>query len=254
MNTTLPPRSIPTPAIRLDRHDCALVADWRRFLFVHYSVAPEVLQPHVPYELDRYGGRAFISLVYFTLERMRMPRLGALGEAMLRPISNHPFLNVRTYVTHGGKDGICFLAEWIPNRLSEQLGPVVYGLPYRFAEFDCERRDDDGVARLAIRDPRAKAELAITFPTNDSAPRPCAAETSETFLLERYHAYTFRGPIRRRFTVAHEPWLMNRVDWVRTDTSLIEAVFPWFRSAKFHSAHASAGVTDVQMGKPHRLD
>jgi uncharacterized protein len=127
-------------------------------------------------------------------------------------------------------------------------------LPYRFANFDCDHRADDGVARLAITDPRAKAELAITFPTNDGEPRPCASETTETFLLERYHAYTFRGPIRRRFTVAHEPWLMNRVDWVRTDTSLIAAVFPWFAAAKFHSAHASPGVTDVQMGKPHRLD
>lgn len=255
MKTILPPPSLArSSTAKLPPHECALVADWRRFLFVHYSLPPEILAPHVPYELDLFEGRAFVSLVYFTLERMRPPFLPGTGEVLLRPISNHPFLNVRTYVRHAENEGICFLAEWIPNRLSELLGPWLYGLPYRFGEFDCEVRANDGVAHLVIEDPRARATLGITYPLEIGAGERCETETVDAFLLERYRAYTFRGPTRRHFTVAHEPWLMRPLDWIRTDTSLIETVFPWFKAATFHSAHASPGVTGVEMSWPHRVD
>lgn len=254
MNTTLPTPDVRNaPAARLPRRERALIADWRRFLFVHYSLPPEALAPHVPYDLDLYDGRAFVSLVFFTLERMRPPFLSGVGEVLLRPISNHPFLNVRTYVNHRGADGICFLAEWIPNRISEKLGPRTYGLPYRFGEFDHEFRREDGVARLGIDDPAVEARLALTYPITLGPDRACEPGTAEAFLLERYRAYTFRGALRRTFRVAHEPWRIRSVDWIRANTSLIETAFPWFKAATFHSAHLSPGVTDVEMGFPHRV-
>lgn len=255
MNSTHPTFEVRTaPPARLPRRDCALVADWRRFLFVHYSLPPEALAPHVPYELDLFEEHAFVSLVFFTLERMRTPFWGSVGEVLLRPISNHPFLNVRTYVNHRGRDGICFLAEWIPNRISEKIGPLTYGLPYRFGEFDHEFRRDDGVARLGIDDPRIGARLAIAYPIALTEERPCEPDTAEDFLLERYRAYTFRGPVRRSFSVAHEPWRIRPVDWIRANTALVERAFPWFKAATFHSAHVSVGVTDVEMGFPHHVE
>ena len=39
--------------------------DWRDALFVHYSIDPATLGPHVPLELDLFDGRAFVSLVAF---------------------------------------------------------------------------------------------------------------------------------------------------------------------------------------------
>jgi uncharacterized protein YqjF (DUF2071 family) len=47
-----------------------LLADWKRAVFLHYEVDPAVLQKCVPYDLDLLDGRAYVSFVAFTLERM----------------------------------------------------------------------------------------------------------------------------------------------------------------------------------------
>src|SRR3954466_8875170 len=73
-------------------------ARWDRAVFIHYAADPATLQREVPFELDLRDGRAFVSLVAFTLVRMR-PRIGGrIGEWLLKPIATHEFLNVRTYV------------------------------------------------------------------------------------------------------------------------------------------------------------
>src|SRR5690348_9171346 len=77
------------------------VADWTDAVFVHFAIDPRVLQPHVPFELDLYGGKAYVSLVAFTQERLR-PRVGGrLAAALSAPLATHHFLNVRTYVRVG---------------------------------------------------------------------------------------------------------------------------------------------------------
>jgi len=107
-------------------------ARWDRAVFIHYEADPAALQLDVPFELDLRQGRAFVSIVAFTLSRMR-PRIGGrLGEWLFKPIATHEFLNVRTYVRHRGEPGIYFLAEWLSNPLSVHLGPRTFGLPYKF--------------------------------------------------------------------------------------------------------------------------
>ena len=107
-------------------------ADWMRVLMIHFQVDADALQGDVPFQLDLRDGCAFVSLVAFTMENMR-PRVGGrLAAWMFKPIATHDFLNVRTYVRHGGEVGIHFLAEWLSNRLAAKLGPRTFGLPYRF--------------------------------------------------------------------------------------------------------------------------
>src|SRR5262249_17839559 len=107
------------------------IADWERLLLIHYEVDASALQRVVPFELDLYLGRAFVSAVAFTMREMR-PRFGGRwGAGVLEPIATHHFLNVRTYVRHGGEAGIYFVTEWLTNRLSVLLGPRTFGLPYR---------------------------------------------------------------------------------------------------------------------------
>lgn len=108
-----------------------LLNDWDDVVMVHFEVDPAALQPQVPFELDCREGRAYVSLVSFTMHHLRPRRGGRIGTALFHPIANHEFLNLRTYVIHQGEHGIYFLAEWLPNRLSAAAGPVVYGLPYR---------------------------------------------------------------------------------------------------------------------------
>src|SRR5258706_16407793 len=96
-------------------------ADWRDVLFVHYSIDPAILGPHVPFELDLFDGRAWVSIVAFTQARFRPAWGGRLAEWLMRPVATHGFLNLRTYVRGGGAGGgraIYFISEWIPNRLT----------------------------------------------------------------------------------------------------------------------------------------
>src|SRR5437667_631907 len=79
------------------------IADWERVLMLHYEVDPVALQRAAPFEIDLYQGRAFVSLVAFTMRGMR-PRFGGrLGAALLKPIATHEFFNVRTYVREGAE-------------------------------------------------------------------------------------------------------------------------------------------------------
>src|SRR3982074_1894883 len=119
-------------------------ARWDRAVFIHYEADLATLQRDVPFELDLRDGRAFVSIVAFTLSRMR-PRIGGrLSEWLFKPIATHEFLNVRTYVRHRGEPGIYFLAEWLSNPLSVRLGPQTFGLPYRFGHLRCAHAHDDG--------------------------------------------------------------------------------------------------------------
>src|SRR5207247_3156485 len=112
------------------RGEPLFLADWDSALMIHYEVDGDALQRVVPFELDCCEGRTFVTLVAFTLRRMRPWFGGKLTELLMKPIATHDFLNVRTYVRHGAETGILFLAEWLSNRLSVLLGPRVFGLPY----------------------------------------------------------------------------------------------------------------------------
>jgi uncharacterized protein len=101
-------------------------ASWDNVLFIHYETDPKILQRSVPYELSSYHDRAFVSLVAFKLRGMRPRFGGSLSTLILKAVATHNFLNVRTYVQHGGEPAIFFMREWVANRLSVLLGPRTF--------------------------------------------------------------------------------------------------------------------------------
>src|ERR1700744_4806921 len=120
------------------------LAGWERTLFVHFEVPAGPLQKSVPFPLDLHEGRAYVSLVAFTMRDMRFRRGGPALNWLLKPIATHNFLNVRTYVKHGNERGIYFLTQWLSNWLSVQLGPLLYGLPYHYAKIDYQHAHEQG--------------------------------------------------------------------------------------------------------------
>ena len=127
--------------------------DWAHALFIHYEVDAAVLQNEVPFELDLWNGKAFVSLVAFSLRRLRPCSGGRLGELLFKPISSTRFLNVRTYVRHRNESGIYFIAEFLSNPLCVPLGPPTFGLPYRFGRLVYRHSPEDriigGTAQVA---------------------------------------------------------------------------------------------------------
>ena len=125
------------------RFEPLFLADWDDAMFLHFAINSEFLRPHVPFRLDTIDGKAFVSLVAFTMRNMRFHRGGDLTRWLTWPIANHSFLNLRTYVKAGGESGIHFISEWLNHPIATKLGPVSFGLPYRFGELDY-RVDHEG--------------------------------------------------------------------------------------------------------------
>lgn len=227
-------------------------ANWDHAVMIHYEADPDALQREVPFELDLRDGRAFVSLVAFTLRRMRPRRGGRVGEWLLKPIATHEFLNVRTYVRARSEPGIFFLVEWLSNRLSVPLGPPVFGLPYRYGQIKylhdqptqgISGRVEAKAGTFSYRGASATGELAA-----------CEPGSLTEFLMERYTAFT-RPSHRRRpklFRVWHDPWPQTPIDIETTATDLLATSGAWWKTAEYIGANYSPGV-DVWMGRPHRI-
>src|SRR5438445_251338 len=70
-----------------------LVSNWERALFIHFEVDAGALQAEVPFRLDLREGKAYVSLVAFTMGRMRPRFGGSLAEWCFKPIATHELLN-----------------------------------------------------------------------------------------------------------------------------------------------------------------
>ncbi len=231
------------------------VADWARAVFMHFAVDADALQREVPFALDDREGRAFVSLVAFTMSAMRPRYGGKLGAWFARGFGESRFLNVRTYVRHAGETGIYFLAEWLSNGWSVPLGPVMFGLPYRFGRLNYEHTHESGEVRGRVT--ATGSNNALTYHAN-MAP-DTRFETSEAgslaeFLMERYTAFTFRRSQRRLFRVWHEPWKHAEIELNAINFDLLSENWPWFRRAEFIGANYSPGARNVWMGRPHKIE
>jgi len=226
-------------------------ARWDRAVFIHYAADAATLQRDVPFALDLRDGRAFVSIVAFTLVRMR-PRIGGrLGEWLFKPIATHEFLNVRTYVRNRGEPGIYFLAEWLSNPLSVHLGPRTFGLPYKFGRLIY----DHARVRGDIRGTVEAREGRLTYQGNvaDSSPAPSEPGSLTEFMLERYTAFTQQRKRARFFRVWHSPWEQAPAEIKVAADTLMASTGRWWKTVESIGANYSPGA-EVWMGRPHRID
>ena len=107
--------------------------EWNRTVFLHWKVNSEELIKFVPKELeiDTYRGDAWVSLVAFTMEKIRLRRLFPFP-----PISNFDEINIRTYVKSNNKSGVYFLSIEGGKRLSCQIAKGISELPYRYSRIN----------------------------------------------------------------------------------------------------------------------
>jgi uncharacterized protein YqjF (DUF2071 family) len=231
-----------------------LLADWERALFIHFEVDAAVLQREIPFTLDLWNGKAYVSLVAFTMRDMR-PRLGGrVASWLFKPIATHSFLNVRTYVKNGDERGIYFITEWLANRLSVLLGPPLYGLPYRYAKLDYRHMHEENYLSGTVESPGRGGRLVYKAGlAPDDSFAPCQSGLFGEFLLERYTAFTSCGTARRFFRVWHPPWPQVSAHVSIADDTLLKRTWSWFEKAKLVGANYSPGFRDVWMGRVHRV-
>ncbi len=231
-----------------------LIADLERVLFIHYEVDPELLQRAVPYELDLFQGRAFVSLVAFTMRGMRFRWGGKITRLLSKPVASNPFLNVRTYVRSEGEPSIHFMREWLPNRFAVLCGPLTYSLPYRHGHLCYEHVHDFG--RLTGTVETAGGHLIYEAVTKSGPVSLCREGSLDEFLIERYTAYTAMRGILRFFRVWHESWPLLDVEMIRLENKLSHLApggVDWGPGAELVGASYSPGLQRVWMGRPHRV-
>lgn len=180
---------------------------WHDLLFAHWPVRAEMLRSLVPagLELDSFGGEAWIGVVPFRMTGVRhrllpaMPWLSAFAE-----------INVRTYVTAGGRPGVLFFSLDAERMIAVKTARATYSLPYYLAEMQVEA--GRGGVRYSSRRVGAEAEFAGEYGPS-GAVFGAQAGTLEHFLTERYCLYTAdrRGQAWRA-EIHHVPWPLQAAE------------------------------------------
>jgi hypothetical protein len=173
---------------------------WHDLLFAHWPVAPEAMRPLVPPQLalDLFDGRSWIAVTPFHMSGVRarwLPHLPGL--------SSFPELNVRSYVTYGGKAGVYFLSLDAASRSAVWSARKTYRLPYFFAHMNGEERD--GWFHYRSSREASPAELKAQYrPTQPVELR--TPGTLDHWLTERYCLYTVSQGTVYRAEIHHQPW------------------------------------------------
>jgi uncharacterized protein YqjF (DUF2071 family) len=247
--------------------DPFLIADWDRTLFFHYLLEPELVRKELPapLELELHHGKACVSLVVVTMRRFRPYRRNSL-EWLLPLIREQRFLNFRTYARCGDEPGAVFLWGWLSQPVIG-LPSSFGGLPYAFARFEDKGTLEQGEWRGNVCAPLRKSRpifgaLATssghiawraTIP-NQLCLEPCPSGSLAEFAMERYSGVFWWGSGWRVFRAWHPPWKQAAVEAEIKEAGLIIDRFPWFRDAVFAGANVAEGISDVWLGRPHRLE
>jgi uncharacterized protein len=177
---------------------------WIDLCFLHWRVDETQLRKLVPdsVELDTYDGSTWLGITPFQLSNFRLR-----GLPPVPGLSTFPELNVRTYVTRGGKPGIWFFSLDAASRLAVEAAKKLYKLPYHHAQMRYERVGD----YVQFESGRAGAALSGRY-RGDGALFHAEPGELEYFLSERYCLYTGDGGRLYRAEIHHPPWDLQRGD------------------------------------------
>jgi uncharacterized protein YqjF (DUF2071 family) len=181
---------------------------WRDLAFLHWPVTQDILRPLIPasLEIDTYDGHAWIGVVPFRMEGVRLR-----GAPPVPTTHAFPEINVRTYVRGGGRAGVWFFSLDATSRLAVRGARFLYNLPY----FDAEITVSSNAGAIHYDAKRVHhGAPPATFvghyrPVSDVY--EAAPGTLDHFLVERYCLFMFDA--RRGLgllDIDHEPWPLQR--------------------------------------------
>ena len=180
---------------------------WHDLLFAHWRVPVATLRPLVPRELpiDTFDGTAWVGVIPFHMSDVRPRFVPALPW-----MSAFPELNVRTYVTLGGKPGVYFFSLDAGSSVAVTVARALFDLPYYRAEMRVIL-DGDAIRYRSMRTHRGAPPADLLARYRPTAPAFQAAPASlEHFLTGRYCLYTVRERhVPFRVEIDHAPWALQ---------------------------------------------
>lgn len=177
---------------------------WVDLLFAHWPVPVDALRPLVPsgLEIDTFEGQAWLGVVPFRMEDVAPRFLPAPPGP-----GGFPELNVRTYVTRGGRGGVWFLSLDARSRLAVAGARAAFHLPYYRARMSAKTEAGWVEYRSERIDPRGPAAI---FEGRYRPVGPVALATTgslEAFLTDRRGLYATDPNGRLSWTaIRHAPW------------------------------------------------
>ena len=198
----------------LPERNWAMRQEWNDLAFLHWEIAPGELQPHLPpgVELDLHGGTAWIGVVPFDMKGVTRRGFPAWS-----PVSDFPEINVRTYVTVGGKPGVWFFSLDVPSRLAVWAARTFYHLPYFHARMSVRKTGE------AVHYAHRRGELAFIANYRPAEKIEAEPGSFENWATERYCLYTAdRSGRLYRGEVHHPRWPLHRAEIEITENTMLQ--------------------------------
>jgi uncharacterized protein YqjF (DUF2071 family) len=183
---------------------------WCDLLFAHWAVDAAVIRKLIPkgLELDLFDGSAYVGATPFRMEGVTLR-----GVPAVPGIEAFPELNLRTYVSAGGKPGVWFFSLDAGQKLAVRVARHFFHLPYFDAKFEIAIADGS-VKYSAIRTHRGEpnATFAAKYRPVGAVYRS-AKGSLESWLTDRYCLYSADDENRAyRGEIDHEPWPLQRAE------------------------------------------
>ena len=185
-------------ALSLQTKGWIMAQVWKDVLFLHYQVDPKILQAKVPFKLDLYNGHAVLSIVSFTMDRIRFPFLPSVPG-----LSKLNELNLRTYVEVDGIKGVYFFtldADLIPAIIIARL---FFSLPYHLAKISIQKNQNNYFCESQ------SSSTSLKFSAEIQALRK--SSHFELWATERYGLFTQRSGHTLHGIVQHVPWSLQEI-------------------------------------------
>jgi uncharacterized protein YqjF (DUF2071 family) len=207
--------------------------EWNDALFLHWPVPAEIIKKLIPngLEADTINGRAWVSVVAFTMQKIR-PR----GIPSVTAVSDFHEINVRVYVVKDNKPGVYFLSMEGHKRLSVFVAKSLSGLPYHASGMS--RKKIDGISSYVSHNRIKNFHLDATYTVDETA---YAKTAVDKWLTERYCLYVDIGKKLYRYDVHHSEWHLKNASLSKLELSYKIGGLV-IKDAKPALAHHSAGV------------
>lgn len=213
--------------------------EWNHAIFLHFQVELTELEKFVPKELeiDLFEGKPWVSVVAFTMEKIRPKYLPSFP-----PISNFDEINIRTYVKSNNKTGVYFLSIEGGKRLSCKVAKGISELPYRFSEI---KRTD---LKYQSKNLEFNDRLDIEFNIGEELTEKTELDK---WLTERYALFQDSSKSINEFEIHHLEWQISQIDLQKLDLN-----YPRFNkliSNKPDKVQYSKGVKVLAWGKHKKI-
>ena len=174
--------------------------EWNHSIFLHWEVDLEDLKKLVPKELeiDLFEGKPWVSVVAFTMEKIRPKNLPSFA-----PVSNFDEINIRTYIKSNKKTGVYFLSIEGGTKLSCKIAKRISELPYRFSKM---KRSQN---KFESCNSEFNDRLDLEFKVGEVVTQKTDLDK---WLTERYALFQDSEESINEFDIHHLEWPIQEID------------------------------------------